>query len=188
MHKKQNYHKSYSKTYIFAVNFLNMVISFEIQYKQTYYCKSIQDVKKDMLQGLVVGRWVQCYHILLINLCSKTLRLRDSISEMWRRTQAVWTTKARKGVKETIEILSVNTILFTYRRCSIWPPPTSLHFVYRLIMSCQTLGKILDISWMTRAANLLYLCHNILLSLHGSLVHQGFHVHPEIEIQWCQVS
>ena len=45
----------------------------------------------------------------------------------------VWTTKARKGVKETIEILSVSTFLFTYSRCSIWPPLTSIHFVYRLI-------------------------------------------------------
>ena len=71
--------------------------------------------KKGTLQGLVVGRWVQCDHILLINLRSKTLRLRN--------VEAVWTTKARKEVKETIQILSVNTILFTYRRCSIWPPP-----------------------------------------------------------------
>ena len=53
-----------------------------------------------------------------------------------------------KAVKETIEILSVNTI---YRRCSIWPPPTSIHFVYRLIMSCPTLGKIPGISRITAA-------------------------------------
>ena len=33
----------------------------------------------------------------------------------------------------------------------------------------------------------LYSCHKILLCLHGSLVHQGFHVPPEVEIQWCQV-
>ena len=52
----------------------------------------------------------------------------------------------------TIEILSVNTILLIYRRCSIWPPPTSIHFVYRLIMSCRTLGKIPSISRMTPAA------------------------------------
>ena len=27
-------------------------------------------------------------------------------------------------------MLSVNIILFTYSRCSIWPPPTSIHTVY----------------------------------------------------------
>ena len=33
-----------------------------------------------------------------------------------------------------------------------------------------------------------YSCHKIMLCLHRSLVHQGFHVPPEMEIQWCQVS
>ena len=33
----------------------------------------------------------------------------------------------------------------------------------------------------------LYLCHKILLCLLGNLVLQGFHVPPEMEIQWCQV-
>ena len=41
--------------------------------------------------------------------------------------------------------MSVNIILFIYRRCSIWPPPTSLHFVYRLVMSCRTLETLLSI-------------------------------------------
>ena len=62
------------------------------------------------------------------------------------------TKKARKGVKETIEILLVNTILFTYRRCSIWLSPTSIHFIYLLIMSCRTLRKIPGISRKTPAA------------------------------------
>ena len=60
--------------------------------------------------------------------------------------------KTRKGVKGKIKILSVNTILFTYRRCSIWPPPTSIHFLYCLFMSCWTLGNIPGISQMTPAA------------------------------------
>ena len=86
------------------------------------------------LEGLVVGIWVPCDHILLIYLCSKTLRLHASVTEMCRKTWTVWTTKARKWVEETIEILSVNTLLFTYRRCSILPPPTSIHFLYRQII------------------------------------------------------
>ena len=60
--------------------------------------------------------------------------------------------KSRKRVMETIEMLSVNTILFNYRRCSIWPSPTLVNFVYYPIMSCRTLGKIPGISWMTPAA------------------------------------
>ena len=71
---------------------------------------------------------------------------------MWGRTYAVWSTKARKEVKETIEILSVNTILFTYRSCSIWTPPTSIHFLYHLIMSHWTLRKIPGISRKTQTA------------------------------------
>ena len=31
-------------------------------------------------------------------------------------------------------------------------------------------------------------CHKILLCLHGSLIHQVFHIPPEMEIKWCQVS
>ena len=80
------------------------------------------------------------------------LNLHASIYEMWKRTYAIWKTKARKGVKETIEIMSVNTILFNYRRCSIWPPSTSIHFVYCLIISWQKLGKIPGISDMNPAA------------------------------------
>ena len=79
------------------------------------------------------------------------LRLCASISEMWRRTQTVWTTKGRKEVNETIEILSINTILFTNRRCSIWPPWILIHFMYCLIISCQTFGNIPGISWKTPA-------------------------------------
>ena len=60
--------------------------------------------------------------------------------------------RARNGVNETIEILSVNTILFTYRRFSIWPPTNSVHFVYRLIMSYRILGKIPVISRIISAA------------------------------------
>ena len=66
-----------------------------------------------MLQGLAVGKWVPCDHTLLINVCTKRLRLRASVPQMWSRTKVVWTTKARKGVKETIEILSANNISFT---------------------------------------------------------------------------
>ena len=44
-------------------------------------------------------------------------------------------------LKETIEVLSVNTILFNYRRCSIWPQPITIHFVYCLIMSCRIPGR-----------------------------------------------
>ena len=102
--------------------------------------------KKGMLQGSVFGRRVPFDHVLLINLCSKTLRLRASVSEMWWRTYVVCTTKVRNGVMQTIEILSVNIILFTYRRCSIWKPPTSIHFVYRLITSWRIFGKIHGIS------------------------------------------
>ena len=105
-----------------------------------------------MLPGSVVDRWAPCDHILLINLCSKTLRLRASVSEKWRRTYTVWTTKARKGVQETIEILSVNTILFTYRRCSIWPPPTLIHVMYCMIMSCRIVGKIPGVSQLILSA------------------------------------
>ena len=43
-------------------------------------------------------------------------------------------------------------ILFTCRRCSIWLPPTSTHFVCHLIMSCRTLRKISGMSRMTPAA------------------------------------
>ena len=83
-----------------------------------------------------------------------------------------------------MEILSVNTILFTYRMCSIWPPPSSIHLVYRLIMSCRTLG----FRYITGDSSCyLYSYHKILLFLHGSLVHQDFHALPEMEIQWCQV-
>ena len=46
----------------------------------------IQSVKQGLLQGLVVGRWIPRNHILLINLCLKTLRLRASVSERWRKT------------------------------------------------------------------------------------------------------
>ena len=55
-------------------------------YIYIYIYTYIQGVKKGMLQGLVVGRWVPFDHIFLINLCSKTLRLHPSVSEMWRRT------------------------------------------------------------------------------------------------------
>ena len=44
------------------------------------------ECKKYTLQGLVASRWAPCDHILLINLCSKTLRLRASVSEISRRT------------------------------------------------------------------------------------------------------
>ena len=33
----------------------------------------------------------------------------------------------------------------------------------------------------------LYSYHKIFLCLYGSLVHQGFHLPPEMVIQWCQV-
>ena len=138
-----------------------------------------------MLQGLVVGRWVPCDHILLINLHSKMLRLRSSVSEMWMSAQEIWTSKVRKGAKETIEILSVNTILFTQRRCSIWPPSTSIHFVYRLIISCRTVGNISGILRITPAATRIRAIRSC--CVHGNFVHQGFHVPPEMEIQWCQV-
>ena len=128
--------------------------------------------KKILLQGLVVGGWVPCDHILLINLCSETLRLGASVSELWGGRRQFGPQKAEK---EKIEILKLKTILFTYRRCLIWPPPTSIHFVYRLIMSCR---HIIDAS-----SCFLYSCHKILLCFHWSLVHKVFHVPPEIEIQ-----
>ena len=105
-----------------------------------------------MLHGSVVGRRVPFDHILLINLRSKTLLLCVSISEMWRKTGSLDHKKTRKEVKETIEVLSLNTILFPYRRCSIWPPPISIHIVYTLITSWQTFAKIASISRMIPAA------------------------------------
>ena len=71
-------------------------------------------------------------------------------------TSAVGTTRERKEVKERIEIQSVNFILFTYRRCSIRPPSTSIQFVNWLIMSCRILGNIPDISRMTKAERYLW--------------------------------
>ena len=53
----------------------------------------------------------------------------------------MWNIEARKGVKETVEILSVNTILFSYRRCYLWLPPTSIHFVYRMGGSPDDVGE-----------------------------------------------
>ena len=117
--------------------------------KVKYVCYA--ECKKGMLQGLVVGRCLTCDYILLINFCSKTFPLDASVSEMWRRMLAILTRKARKGAKVTVEILSLSTILFTYRRCSMWSPPTSIHFVYHVIMPCRTLEKIPSISWKITA-------------------------------------
>ena len=83
-------------------------------------------------------------YILLINLCSKTHRLRARVSEMWRRTQAVWITKASKGVKQTIEILSVNTIFDTLCILPHYVMPNSWkdsrHTCIRATRSCVSTG------------------------------------------------
>ena len=103
------------------------------------------------VQGFVVGRWLPCDRILLINLCSKRFIYPYMLASL-KCGGGCRQFGSQKLGKETIEILPVNIILFSYRRCSIWPPLTSIHFVYHLIMSCQTLGKILALSRMTPAA------------------------------------
>ena len=71
-----------------------------------------------------------------------------------------------------IEILSVNTILLAYRRCSIWPSSTSIHFVYSLIISCRTLGNIPSLSRMIPAATFIHATRSCCISLEWYLWQQ----------------